>query len=281
MQDFAMHINGAGGSPYPFLSNPSSCAASQFGATFGDPDLHSSTPAPVPYQATGCPTVPFTPTFNQTFSSTTAGTETSTQATVTVPAGNSSIKSMRVVEPPVFGPNYPAFGTGGDQCPDSSAPLPTSLFDPTACVAQSKVGHMTVNTPLLPLPLVGDIYLISKTPLPWFGVKLLGQGVDVRLVGTTSLPPVDLNCDSSAGFCQQQISVQFFTIPDLTVSSILFDLSGPSRAGINNSLSGNILAISGPGDSSCVSPSAVKATIAPSTGTAAVVINEDVPIIGC
>jgi hypothetical protein len=269
-----------------FLTNPSSCTADKAWVSSGTDWACNNAPAfTVPFQATGCSSVPFVPTINQVLSNPTAGAETGVNATVTLGTDNSAIKSLRVNEPPSLGPNFPSFGQQSDQCPASAAPSASAVFDPTNCPAQSLVGTMTINTPLLPTPLNGTVYLINKSPLPWLGVKFDQPGISVRLTGVTSTPQVDPACDpltSEEGFCQTQISILFNNVPEVPISSITMALNGPNRTGGNGaSLSGKILVVATPSDPTCVPTSPARAVFSPFSGNPAVTIDQPITISGC
>jgi hypothetical protein len=269
-----------------FITNPSSCAASSgfaASATF-----YSGATAPafnVPFTATGCSTVSFAPTLTQTLTNPTASQETGVTAALNLGTDNSGIKTLRVNEPTSVGPNYPAFGAQADQCPASAAPTATAIFDPSACPAQALVGSMTINTPLLPTPLTGSVYLINKSPLPWLGVKFDQPGISVRLTGVTSVPQVDPLCDpttSDTGTCPTQISILFNNLPDVPVNSISLNLNGPSRTGVGGvTLSGKILVVATPADPACQANSVAKSTFTPFSATPNVVLNQTIPIAGC
>lgn len=273
-----------------FLTNASNCAlaTSKFTASGVAWDGSQSNVTPVAYQATGCGTaganVPFAPVINQVLSDPVAGQKTGVNATVDVPIDNSTIRALRVTEPPVLGPAYPSFGAAADQCPSAAAQLPTSVFDPTNCPAQSKVGTMTITTPLLPHTITGDVFLINKSPLPWFGVKFDDPGISFRLTGVTSTPQVDSSCDPNTdplGFCQTQVSLIFNNLPDVPITHVDFDLNGPDRTGVNNvTLSGKILQVASTGDSVCLASSPAKST---SVGFTGKIVNasQDILISGC
>ncbi|MBI2690791.1 MAG: hypothetical protein HYX29_02415 [Solirubrobacterales bacterium] len=256
-----MDFSGANG----FLTNPSQCVADSFNSTGTAFDGSIAAVQSVPFQATNCAALAFNPTVTQTFSSPVAGTTSNVVADIDLPAGNSSIKNMTVLEPPVFGPNYPAFGRAADMCPGSAAGSGIA-FNPANCPAQSKVGAMTLNTPLLTTPLVGDVYLINKTPLPWFGVKFDQPGISVRLTGVTDLPQVDPTCNQATdpnGFCQSQISVRFNAVPDVPITHVKFALNGGprTRPAPLAPLEGELLQVSEPGDTTCQASSPAKSII--------------------
>jgi uncharacterized repeat protein (TIGR01451 family) len=81
--------------------------------------------------------------------------------------------------------------------------------NPAGCPAASLVGHATVITPILPVPLTGPAYFVSHggEAFPSLIVVLQGDGVTVDLVGTTFI--------SKAGIT----SSTFKTTPDVPFSS--------------------------------------------------------------
>jgi hypothetical protein len=268
-----------------FLTNPSNCTTNDgFVANSVAYDGSSAPPVVVPFQATGCASVPFNPAVNQTLSNPTAGQLTGVVASVDVPIDNSGIKTLKVVEPPVLGPNFPSFGDAGDMCPSSSAATPTAVFNPASCPAQSQVGTMSITTPLLPFALSGTVHLINKSPLPWLGVRFDNPGITVRLTGVTSLPQVDPTCDAQndpSGFCQSQISALFNNLPDVPLSHVSFTLDGPSRTGLSGPLPGQLLAVSSPGDTTCVPSSPAKSTITPQRGAPVTNLTQNISVSGC
>jgi hypothetical protein len=211
--------------------------------------------------------VQFQPNVSQTVYDPVAGHLTGVTANVTGRTDDSNIKSLRVTEPPALAPNFPAFGNSGDSgdmCSSQAASDPTSTFDETTCPAQSIVGTMAISTPLLPFDtlygtpydILGTVYLIDKSPLPWFGVTLDSSGIRIRLTGVTSTPQVDPTCNpvsSPLGYCQTQISVVFNGLPDVALTNVLFDLNGPDRAGNSATLSGKLLKVASAGSPACAS----------------------------
>jgi hypothetical protein len=87
--------------------------------------------------------------------------------------------------------------------------------NPAGCPPASAVGHATVHTPLLPVPLTGPVIFVSHggEAFPSLIVVLQGYGTTVDLVGTTFI--------SKAGIT----SSTFKTVPDAPVSS--FELTLP------------------------------------------------------
>lgn len=273
-------LEGSGG----FLTNPSNCELSDWDASGTDQNDNDAAAFNVPFQATGCETLDFAPTLTQTLSDPNAGQITGVTASLTLPAGHSAMKSIQVDEPRVIKPNFQSFGTPQDQCSEAAAPDPDSLFDPAACPPQAIVGTMTIDTPLLEDPLEGTVYLIEKSPLPWLGVAFDAPGIDVRLVGITSTPKVNPACNPifTPGGCPTRISILFGDVPDIPVSSILLNLNGPDRAGLEDTLSGKILAIASAGDAACVANSAAGSVFTPHADEGnTVALSQNIAIAGC
>lgn len=266
-----------------FLTNPSNCSVTSAWTTSGLSYAGNQAGASsTPFQATGCASLSFNPTINQSFSSLAAGTLTGVTADVTLGANDSGIRSLRVNEPPSISPNFPAFGVQADQCPASAAPLASSVFDPSQCPASALVGTMTINTPLLPNPLNGTVYLINKSPLPWLGVKFDNPGIAVRLTGVTSTPVANqAACDEDPDQCGTQISILFNNVPDVPINSIRMVLDGANRQGSQGTLSGKILAVATATDPSCQGSTPARAVFNPFSGTAAVTRNQNISVTGC
>lgn len=272
------------GSDTGFLTNPSRCEPDSFNSTGTAFDGSVAAVETVPFQATDCQDLLFDPQVEQTFSSLEAGTTSKVVANVDLPAGNSSIRNMTVLEPPVFGPNYPAFGRAVDKCPGGAAST-TTAFNPANCPAVSKVGSMTLETPLLTDDLTGDVYLINKTPLPWFGVKFDRPGISVRLTGYTDLVQVDPSCveeTAPEGFCQKQISVRFENVPDVPITHVTFRLDSDPRPrpAPLAPLEGELVVLADPGDTTCQASSPAKSKIDSYSG---LTVNKTqfLPVTGC
>jgi hypothetical protein len=247
----------------PLLTNPSSCSTLTVNAQFTSWQSSSATVADqTPPTTTDCSTAKFAPSVEMVASNTQAGSLTGLTAQIDFPTGSATAKSVRSYLPAGFAPNFPSFGAQADQCPASTATLASSSFDPTACPAQAKIGTVTLTTPLLADPVVGDVWLINKSPLPWLGIDINPgvspsnpKGVIIRLSGVTATPQLDPTCDpltDPSGQCQSQISVLFNNIPDAPVTSMTLSMDGPDRTGVGNTtLSGKILSIATASDPMC------------------------------
>jgi hypothetical protein len=99
--------------------------------------------------------------------------------------------------------------------------------NPATCPSASVIGHATVNTPLLPVPLTGPAYFVSHggEAFPSLEVVLQGDAITVDLVGTTQI---------KGGIT----STTFKTVPDVPFSS--FELTLPQGKYSALSANGNL-----------------------------------------
>lgn len=216
----SIHLNASAGTG-GFITNPSNCLPSNYEASSTNHNGIEAAAFSVPFQANGCATLPFGPVLTQVFDNPNAGKKTGVVATVTIPTDNSAINEMQVDEPPVLAPNFASFGESEDQCETSSSPNGSS-FDPSACPPQAQVGTMDIDTPLLPNVLRGKVYLIDQSPIPWLGVAFDAPGIHIRMVGVTSTPKADPNCQIA---CVTRISIKFSGVPDVQIRSIVMNLN--------------------------------------------------------
>jgi hypothetical protein len=119
---------------------------------------------------------------------------------------------------------------------------------------------------------VGRIYLVDRSPLPWFGVVFDTEpGIKLSLVGVTSLAV------NPQGF--QQITVSFDNVPDTPVTSVKFALDGPDRtSAAGTTLSGKLLGVGRFDDPACSPTSQAVATITGWSG-ASVTRNQTIPFV--
>jgi len=261
----------------PLLTNPSSCSTLAVSGSFTSWDSSNASDTDAsPPTVTECTAAAFSPTVDAALTDPTAGGTSGLNAEIDFPENNASVKTIQVKLPPFVGPNFPAFGQTSDQCDAAAAPAPTSPFAPFYCPPQAKVGTVTLTTPLLDGPVVGDVYLINKSPLPWLGVDINPsvsgsnpKGVTIRLVGATNTPQVDSTCDPLFGVfgtCPTQISAVFSNIPDAPATKMVVSLDGPDRTGDSGTLSGKILTTASPNDSVCVPEDEFTATLISNAG---------------
>lgn len=144
----------------------------------------ASSPVSVPFQVTNCAMLKFTPKLTvSTKAHTSKALGASLTTKLTEPAGafgtQANIREVKVDLP--------------KQLPSQLKTLQkaclASVFEANhaACPPQSIVGHATVTTPLLPVPLTGPAYFVSHggEAFPSLTLVLQGYGVTVELVGST------------------------------------------------------------------------------------------------
>ena len=196
-----------------FLVNPTNCGAlttnTTLTSTFGATQSLST-----PFQATGCSSLAFKPSFSV---STNAKTSRKNGPPLVVkvgyPAGSqANIKSVFVTLP--------------KQLPSRLSTLKNACREavfnasPWNCPANSRVGGATAFTPTLPAKLTGPAFFVSHggAAFPDLDLVLVGNGVETILVGNTNI---------SKGIT----STKFAALPDVPVSRFEMNLSrGPNSA---------------------------------------------------
>jgi len=166
-----------------FTFNPTNCNPMGITGTISSVEGASS-PVSVPFQVTNCASLKFTPKFTVSTSGKTS-------------KANGASLTAKVAEPPG------AFGTQSNitkvkvelpkQLPSRLTTLQKACTNaqfeanPAGCPAASVIGHATVHTPLLPVPLEGPAIFVSHggEAFPSLIMVLQGYGVTIDLVGTT------------------------------------------------------------------------------------------------
>ncbi|HEV3071341.1 MAG TPA: hypothetical protein VGY76_07955 [Solirubrobacteraceae bacterium] len=196
-----------------FTFNPTNCeplsitgsVTSTQGATVG---LSSR------FQAAGCQGLPFKPLFAV---STQAGTSKKQGASLNVRVGSSSSSQANIRSVAVTLPKQLPSRLTTIQQACAQAVFATN---PAGCPAGSNIGTATVNTPVLPNPLSGPVYLVSHggAAFPDVVVILQGEGVTLDLVGS-----IDIKHGVT--------SSTFASVPDAPVTSFAMSLpEGPHSA---------------------------------------------------
>jgi hypothetical protein len=194
-----------------FTINPTNCSKMASTGNLQSTEGASSTIS-VPFQVTNCATLAFKPKFAvSTSAHSTRANGQSLTARLSYPAGAQGAEAniTRVkVDLPI-------------QLPSRLTTLQKACFDkvfnanPAACPPESIVGHATVTTPLLPVPLTGPAYFVSHggEEFPALTVVLQGYGVTVDLVGSTFINKKGIT------------STTFKTVPDTPFNT--FELTLP------------------------------------------------------
>jgi hypothetical protein len=194
-----------------FQFNPTNCSPMKIAGTV-ESDEGATKPVEVPFQATNCAVLKFTPTFTVSTSGKTSKTNgASLTAKVTEPAGSlgtqANLTRVKVELP--------------KQLPSRLTTLQKACTaaqfaaNPANCPAASKIGYAVVHTPLIPVPLQGPAIFVSHggEAFPSLTMVLQGYGITIDLVGATFI--------SESGIT----STTFKTVPDQPFSS--FELTLP------------------------------------------------------
>jgi hypothetical protein len=195
-----------------FQFNPTSCNKMEVTGTIDSSEGSADTIA-VPFQVTNCKNLNFTPKFTvSTNAHTSKANGASLTAKVTEPAGSlgaqANLARVKVELP--------------KQLPSRLTTLQKACtakqFDANSagCPPESDIGHATVHTPLLSVPLTGPAIFVSHggEAFPSLTMVLQGDGVTIDLVGATFI--------SKAGVT----STTFKTVPDQPFST--FELTLPT-----------------------------------------------------
>lgn len=197
------HQTSGGGASVPakdvaFLSLPTSCAGVQTSrlATTSVAGEERSASYTTPVGVEGCGSVPFAPSTSigpaQITRDSPTGLDVGLQVPQTRAAGALATSHVRDVSLtlPEGSTISPSAANGLQTCSD--AQFRRGDAGPVACPAASRVGSVTVGTPVLDAPLTGGLYL--GDPLPGDRYRLLisaeGPGFTVRLVGSVRPDPV-------------------------------------------------------------------------------------------
>jgi hypothetical protein len=195
-----------------FVFNPTSCASQLIAGTVTSGE-GASAQVSSPFHVTGCSGLAFAPklTASTRAKASSEGGGAGLSVRVADPAGKeANIRSVLVDLPSQLRPRLSAIQKA----------CPVARFDakPASCPSGSRVGSMTVATPVLSAPLHGYTYLVDPGPSApaLLMTQLQSQGVVVELSGAIHI--------SGRGV----ISTAFKNLPDVPISSFLLELSpGP------------------------------------------------------
>ena len=217
-------VCGGSAQPQPpaFLSLPTSCTGplslSVSGDSWVEPGNERELASSETPGLTGCNRLPFSPSIKVTPDVTAASSSTGLTVDVHVPQeetlnanglAESAPRNITVALPPGVAVN-PSGGDGLEACPEGLvgferfAELPsipgvqTALFTPTLpepfCPTASKIGTVTIKTPILQNPIEGAVYLATQNQNPFRSLLALYlvaedpvSGVLVKLAGHVSL----------------------------------------------------------------------------------------------
>jgi hypothetical protein len=181
----------------PFLTDPTYCGPPlttklSVSSHAGEPDNAQVT---TPDGAQDCDQVPFDPAIELAPETVTHDSPLGLGFNLHVPQtqfpdviGTSHVKDVSATLPPGMTIS-PSAANGLEACTD--AQLAKGTHDPVLCPAASKVGSVTITTPLLPDQLTGSIYVGQPLPGDRYRLFLVadGHGVTLRLKGSVLPDP--------------------------------------------------------------------------------------------
>jgi hypothetical protein len=240
-----------------FMINPTNCSAlatasSLRGFTLNGGPLEATQALSTPFQVGNCSALKFKPVFKASTSSRTSRANgASLNTTITQPAGQSNIKSVKVQLP--------------RQLPSRLTTLQKACtqqvfaVNPKSCPSGAFVGGATVTTPTLPGKLTGPAVLVSHAGASFPDLDLVLESpshVRVILVGNT---------DIKKGIT----TTTFASTPDVPVSSVTVNLPIGSHSAL------------GSFGSLCPQPLVMPTTITPQNGGAPIKQNTIISVSGC
>jgi hypothetical protein len=195
-----------------FMQNATSCAAQPLHGTFTAIGGTTAT-ADAPYAATGCDKLPFAPKLSATVGGTgqvAANSHPPLSVTITQADGQAAMSKTVVTLPAGLGVDLKNLGS---VCQPAD-------FAKGACPATAKIGTVSANTPLLPVPLTGGVYLIAGAKLG----ALPGIGLDLGL----------LRLSGTVAFGKRLVTT-FDGIPDVPLAKLTLNLNGGAKGALKTS----------------------------------------------
>jgi hypothetical protein len=222
----------------PLLTNPTSCTSAPvsfkiFANSWEDESVYStktvnSDDEGTPFIYNGCEKLPFDPVIVAQPGTHRAASPTGLDINITVPQNNGpdGLATAHVKKVVTRFPQGVTVSTsavaGLGAC--SEAEIGIGNNDPPACPGSSKLGNVTIKTPLLEKPVEGDVYLAKQKENPFhstFAIYMVarGPGFFLKL-------PAELNVDKQTG----QLSTVFENLPQLPFEEAHLDFRGGPTA---------------------------------------------------
>jgi hypothetical protein len=241
--DRTFPVTQAFGAPSPdarkaFLSNPTSCSGKPetftvFADTWQNPGRFVSRAFDrdrdgTPFVFTGCDRVPFDPSVNVRPLSHVADAPTGLSFDVELPQSDSpdGLATAHVRKAVVTLPEgmsaSPAVAAGLGACALSQIKLGT--HEDVTCPDSSKIGTVEIETPVLDVPIEGDVILAAQTDNPFRSLVAMyivakGPGFMIKLPGRVDLDPIT-----------GRLTTTFDNNPQLPFSRLHVALRGGSQA---------------------------------------------------
>ncbi len=221
LRSVAVTINRPG-----FLENAASCASTAITGSVGSTTAQTQ-PFSSPLTLTGCESLSFAPTLEVTPTSTQRDTSVGLGMDLHLAAKSADLQGA-VLRLPAGLTLNPAIASGLEACSDAQLALGTS--NPVSCPAAAAIGSVEIDTPLLPTPLTGSLFVgepLSNEPESgqeyrvFLDAENATYGVSVRLVGS-------LAADATTG----QLTATFANTPPIPFSDIRLSLTGGPHAAL-------------------------------------------------
>ena len=221
LRSVAVMINRPG-----FLENAASCASTAITGSVGSTAAQTQ-PFSSPLTLTGCESLSFAPTLEVTPTSTQRDASVGLGVDLHLPAKSADLQGA-VLQLPAGLTLNPAIASGLGACSDAQLAAGTS--SPVTCPASAAIGSVEINTPLLPTPLTGSLFVgepLSNEPESgqeyriFLDAENAAYGVSVRLVGA-------LSADTTTG----QLTATFANTPPIPFSDIRLSLTGGPHAAL-------------------------------------------------
>jgi hypothetical protein len=205
-----------------FLTNPTRCdvaAQTRVEATSYD-DADPSVPVSAGFTPSACDAVPFDPGFAVTPDSQAADLPTELSATISVPGGEEPLRQSHLRRAEVILPVGTALSAGvaaGGLAACSDAVFQVDSEATPACPALSQIGTVEFDSPLLPDPLQGKVFLGEPRPGQQLRLFVLAQGSGLTIKVTGDVDP-----DPQSG----QLTTTFDDLPELPFTSFTLSFRG-------------------------------------------------------
>jgi hypothetical protein len=232
---------GIHGSVKPFLTMPTSCdgpeefriSANSYQEqdTFVSDAVLGHDSSGSTNELTGCERLAFGPLISLAPTTTLTDSPAGLTADVTAPVGGlmdseglgtSDVEGATVTLPDGLVVN-PGQAAGLQACQETQAGVGSGDNGPARCPEGSKLGEAEVESPLLPRPLRGNIYLLQSNPP---NIKILatasGEGVNVKLVG-------EVHLDEATG----RLTAIFQRTPQLPFTDFQLRFDGGAKAAVD------------------------------------------------
>jgi hypothetical protein len=206
-----------------FMINPTNCTPTTVTATAtgtpppGAPGTGTSTPLEAHFYTSGCQALQFTPKFTAVVSGKTSKADgASLTTTLSYPASTPGSQANLTYAKVTLPKQLPSRLTTLQK----ACLAKTFETNPATCPAASIVGHATVTTPLLPVPLTGPAYFVSHggEEFPSLIIVLQGDNVTIDQTGNTLIR-------------KGITTTTFKTIPDAPINTFTLTLpQGPYSA---------------------------------------------------